>query len=113
MLNVQTFTDEERTLFEGRVTADFSRTARLGGGTIACDKAALDQWHKAYYNTFDRYLKDGRFIGKDQNIMATTCLESGICLLVPSDIFTWFRLQDWFIGNTPNLDYFKLERKQG
>jgi hypothetical protein len=31
---------------------------------------------------FYRYKKQGRFLGKDQNVMATTCLETQLCLII-------------------------------
>ena len=56
-------------------------------------------WHAAFYKTIQTYLEEGRFMGKDQNMMATTCLESDMCLLVPGgDPIQWFRMQPWLRG---------------
>ena len=110
LLSVGVFTEEERQLVDGRSLADFSKAVRLGGGTIGCDKPSLEEWHRAYYTTLRSYLERGLFLGKDQNMMATTCLESNLCLLLNPDTGTgdWFKLQDWLIGNLPNVEYERL-----
>jgi hypothetical protein len=97
LLSVEDFTEEEKILKEGKSLADFSLVDRIGGGTIGCDQESLGRWHDAYYRTMRGYLEKGRFIGKDQSLMATTCLETDLCLLVEGDKH-WFRLQKWFRG---------------
>ena len=107
LLNVERFTEEEKYLQEGRSLTNFQSKVRIGGGTIGCDRSSLEAWHKAYYATFQRFLAEKKFAGKDQNIMATTCLETDLCLLVygPGQ---WFKLQDWLIGNLPDENYERL-----
>ena len=109
LLNIERFTEEEKQLQEGRSLANFQFKVRIGGGTIGCDKISLEAWHKAYYKTFARYIDEKSFAGKDQNIMATTCLETDLCLLVYSDHGQWFKLQDWLTGNLPNENYERLD----
>ena len=82
LLIVEDFTDEEKILKDGKSLADFSLLDRIGGTTIGCDHESLERWHDAYYRTMRSYLEMGRFIGKDQSMMATTCLETDLCLLV-------------------------------
>ena len=41
--------------------------------------------------------------------MATTCLETDLCLLVYSDPGQWFKLQDWLTGNLPDESYERLD----
>ena len=48
-----------------------------------CDRKSLRLWHSAFYRTVSRYRAAGRFLGKDQNLLATTCLETDLCLLLP------------------------------
>ena len=109
LLQAIPFTEEEKTLTEGKSTADFTPLARLGGGTIGCDKESLDSWHKAFYQTVQNYLEEGRFMGKDQNMMATTCLESDMCLMVSGgDPLDWFRMQPWLRGEIDE-DYTRLD----
>ena len=107
LLDVERFTDDEKHLQEGRSLTNFQFKVRLGGTTIGCDKSSLEAWHKAYYKTFERYIAEEMFAGKDQNIMATTCLETDLCLLVDG-AGQWFKLQDWLIGNLPNESYERL-----
>ena len=82
LLNVDRFTQSELVLVGGKSQADFSHVNRVGGGTIGCDRQSLEAWHRDYYNTFRAYHHTGRFVGKDENMMATTCLETDLCLLL-------------------------------
>jgi len=97
LLSIEPFTLDERVLKDGKSHANFSLVDRIGGGTIGSDKTSLERWHKAYYSTMRHYLESGRFIGKDQSMMATTCLETELCLLIKGDK-EWFRMQQWFRG---------------
>ena len=108
LLSVGRFTEEERHLVDGKSEIDFSKSVKLGGGTIGCDRTSLDAWHNAYYSTMRSYLTRNWFAGKDQNMMATCCLETDLCLLLNSDVNNWFKLQDWLIGNLPNENYQRL-----
>ena len=108
LLSVGRFTEEEKHLENGKSQADFSKAVRLGGGTIGCDRKSLEAWHEKYYSTMRSYLKRNLFAGKDQNMMATSCLETDLCLLLNSDLNNWFKLQDWLIGNLPNEKYERL-----
>jgi len=99
LLSVEQFTKEEQMLVDGKSLADFSLVNRIGGGTIGCDKESLDRWHTVFYGTMRNYLERKRFIGKDQSMMATACMETDLCLLVQSDPKHWFKLQDWLRGD--------------
>ena len=111
LLNVVPFETEELRITDGKSLEDFSRKNRLGGGTIGCDIATLYKWHQKYYSTLEAYRDRGRFLGKDQNVMATACIESEMCLLVPSDLASWFKLQDYLIGNLVDDQMFRLSHK--
>ena len=64
---------------------------RLGGGTIGGTKKSLKAWHKKYYENFRLGLDAGKFVGKDQDVMAATCLETDMCLIgrLPVNPVTW------------------------
>ena len=70
---------------------------------------ALEAWHSAFYAVLRRELGRGKFVGKDQNVMAATCLETRLCLLVGAATGDWFMLQDWLIGNLPQIAYQRLD----
>ena len=86
---------------------------------LGADRASLEVWHTSYYSVMESLLRDGRsniviivvafkfiiiiiiiiittttrFVGKDQSVMAATCLSNpGLCLLVKSN-GNWFYLQ--------------------
>ena len=50
-----------------------------------CDRESLPLWHSAFYQTVNRYRAAARFLGKDQNVLATTCLETDLCLILPGN----------------------------
>ena len=65
LLNMIPFTDDDRKLTKNQTSeADFSHLVRLGGGTIGADIESLNHWHKHYYSTMERYLEEGKFLGK-------------------------------------------------
>ena len=110
MLNIEPYTEKDKELTDGRSLTDFTHKDRIGARTICCDRNSLDTWHESYYRNIRNHLAEWRLIGKEQNNIATTCLETNVCLLVippPSD---WFRLQPWLRGelddnyNTMNLN---------
>ena len=93
LLSLIPFTNEEKQLVNGKCTSTFTTLVRLGGGTIGGTRASLEKWHKAYYDNFNYLLRTGQFLGKDQDIMAKTCLETDLCLLVSTHDMNWFMLQ--------------------
>ena len=98
LLNVARFTQKE---IEQGDHADFTHVDRIGGGTIGGGPQSLANWHAAYYAMVKEYNATGRFLGKDQSVMASTCLKSNLCLLVQSvkHFDHWFQLQDWLHGD--------------
>ena len=77
---------------------------RMGGGILASDRAGWSAWSKAYDVMLLRLHKEGGFIGKDQAIMASICLESpGIATLIQpfqalDPIQQWFSLLFYLAG---------------
>jgi hypothetical protein len=66
----------ENCRIEGGIPGRFDGTATFGGGILASDKEGWIRWSKAYDAMLVRYHLAGRFVGKDQNIMASVLLES-------------------------------------
>ena len=60
---------------EWGIPGRFDDTATFGGGILASDKEGWLRWSKTYDAMLARYHLAGRFIGKDQNIMASMILE--------------------------------------
>jgi len=106
LLSLGNFTQEDLEVSDkGKSLKDFRTKVHLGGGAIGCPISILDKWHAKFYENIRFYIKTDRFLGKDQNVMASTCIETGMCLLVPTNPLNWFGLQDFFIGNIPNQTY--------
>jgi len=59
-----------------QITGNFTMKNRIGGGIIAGPATNLLEWAKLYDSVFDKYVSVGRFVGKDQSIMATVLLEN-------------------------------------
>lgn len=102
------FTQEEKSLVNGKNMADFTNVVRLSGNCQGFDHHSVYTWHSKYFSVFQDYLRRGLFVGKDQNIMATACLESDLCLLVKSS-GDWFELQKILTGFHPNRTYHRLK----
>ena len=48
---------------------------RVAGNMFGGHGSVVDSWVSLYYAVFDEYVKRGWFVGKDQNIMNTLCVE--------------------------------------
>lgn len=57
------------------ICGDFGTRSTVGGGILASGVEGWSIWSKAYDAVLLKYLRAGRFIGKDQNIMASVILE--------------------------------------
>ena len=97
-LQINPFQEEDR---PGFLVGD---GIRIGGGILASDRAGWSAWSKAYDNMLLRLYNAGNFVGKDQTIMASICLESpNQVVLVPSykalcPIEQWFSLLFYLAG---------------
>jgi glycosyltransferase involved in cell wall biosynthesis len=86
------------------IPGSFGTSATFGGGILASDAEGWDRWSSAYDAMLMRYYFAGRFIGKDQNIMASMILEQpDLALIVqrPSalgPIAGWFYLLVFLAG---------------
>eukprot|EP00656_Telonema_subtile_P056259 TRINITY_DN8949_c0_g1_i1.p1 TRINITY_DN8949_c0_g1~~TRINITY_DN8949_c0_g1_i1.p1 ORF type:complete len:275 (-),score=58.17 TRINITY_DN8949_c0_g1_i1:93-917(-) len=89
MLNIKRFEPAELRLHpDGHLVHRFFGTppsgAYVGGGFIGGYAPGLLEWHTRMYRTLDDYQRTGHFLGKDQPIMVTACLEKvDKCYLVP------------------------------
>jgi len=96
LLQIDPFKYEDVLPAEDGICGDFSRRSSVGGGIIASDIAGWKTWSRAYDAMLLRYYLSGRFIGKDQNIMASILLERGDLVVgIQRDmnlgpIYSWF-----------------------
>jgi hypothetical protein len=74
----------------------FESVTTVGGGILAADIKGWQEWSRAYDEMFVRYIHAGRFVGKDQNIMASMILErpDSVFLIDPSPAMN--SMQRWF-----------------
>ena len=101
------------------VTADGSvvaATVRWGdhvaGGLFGGAPAAIAAYSAAYFRAFNRLADAGHFVGKDQNVINTACVENpGLCLAVPprgrSD--PWHVMVPFLLGDYPEAAPFPIQ----
>jgi len=113
LLNVQPFEKGDDRVFlyaTGNITGAFHLwKTRIGGGVIAAHRDMWITWDALYNKTFETYKAAGRFVGKDQNIMATIVLENKdkISLVNPSKITNepWFYMLYYLGVSDRQLQY--------
>lgn len=89
--------------FEASDTPDsnFQFVNRVGGGIQAADKTTWKWWSEQYDEMIKKYISSGRFIGKDQSIMASLYLthpEKVRLIQAPKEmdgVARWFWLLLW------------------
>jgi hypothetical protein len=82
---------------EGETTeTDFTMMARIGGGLLASDAAGWACWSEAYDTVFHEFLAAGRFIGKDQSLMAVATLKDPTLSVLQSPIQQFPHCDQWF-----------------
>ena len=100
LLSIEPFDECELRLDnQGRAAFITPLKFRLGGGNFGGDAEAIRVWRKLYYKKLLEYHNEGIFVGKDQPIMGSVCLEnSDLCTIVDGrqiekvkDI--WFAMQ--------------------
>lgn len=75
---------------------ELEKRSCLGGGILASDVEGWNRWNKAYDAMFMRYYLAGRFVGKDQNIMASMVLEDPSLALLVQRPQSLGPIQGWF-----------------
>lgn len=74
LLQLQPFRVRERLTALGGGLPDLAGSVRLGGGMIAGNSTAWRRWTEAVGSAFERLHKNGRFVGKDQEVMGVAAL---------------------------------------
>ena len=101
-LQIAQFTPGELQFVDGVSSGNFQYVNRIGGTMFGGDSKHIKLWSEKYYQVFRRYLRQNRFAGKDQSVMATSCIELDICLLLRLISYNdnWFYLQDYYMNHT-------------
>lgn len=81
---------------EHGIRGAFETRATFGGGILASDIEGWNRWNKAYDAMFMRYYLAGRFVGKDQNIMASMILEDSELAIYVKRPASMGPVQGWF-----------------
>lgn len=73
LLQIDPFTEAEKQAAPG--TRDFSAVNRIGGGIQAGTAATWKRWSELYDQQLQAYRNQGKFVGKDQNLLAEMVLD--------------------------------------
>ena len=79
LLNISPFTIDDYNIDQYKdysIKGNFLNKDRIGGGIIAGPAKYILLWADLYDKVFNKYVSAGRFVGKDQSIMATVFLEN-------------------------------------
>jgi hypothetical protein len=86
------------------IYGEFKKEVTVGGGILAADISGWKRWSKIYDTTLMKYYLADRFIGKDQNIMASMILQypDSVIMIDPPEkmntIERWFYLLLFLAG---------------
>jgi glycosyltransferase involved in cell wall biosynthesis len=75
VLQIDPFQGEDSICGTDGIYGNFGTRSTVGGGILASGAEGWSLWSRAYDAVLLKYLGAGRFIGKDQNIMASVILE--------------------------------------
>jgi glycosyltransferase involved in cell wall biosynthesis len=107
VLQIDALNVDDCSIDEWGIPGRFDSVATFGGGILASGIEGWKRWSKAYDAMLIRYHLAGRFIGKDQNIIASMIIETPSLAAVvkrPSTlgpINGWFYLLLFLGGNQP------------
>jgi hypothetical protein len=87
---------EENCALDGGIPGRFDSVATFGGGILASGAQGWKRWSKAYDAMLIRYHLAGRFIGKDQNIMASMIIKDPSLVAVVKRPLALGPIQGWF-----------------
>ena len=88
----------------GPVAAQVRWADHVAGGLFGGTPAAIAAYRAAYLRAFNRLADGGHFVGKDQNVINTVCVENrGLCVVVlprgRSD--PWHVMVPFLLGDYP------------
>lgn len=78
----------------GKCMTDFRFKDRLAGGLFLLHRSFARPWNQRYLSMMQEYKRRDWFVGKDQNLLATMCIERPVdCMIVSS---TWTPGDKWY-----------------
>lgn len=97
LLEIDPFRAEDYVADTNGIRGEFNNTrSTVGGGILASDIDGWREWSQAYDSMLMRYHLAGRFIGKDQNIMASMILERPELAITIKRFQRLGSIQGWF-----------------
>ena len=96
ILNIEEFSKHEHIIDNNGLPKSFQYLNRIGGGIIAGNSETLNIWFKLYYEILEKFIKNNRFIGKDQSIMATLYILNPEIINLIKAKKTHFCQNNWF-----------------
>jgi hypothetical protein len=102
MLVVVPFSAAEIELDQGGHAKHHLSSDHLVGGCWGGEARAVLRFHEAYKATFSRIADEGRFVGKDQTVFNTICVQTkDLCTLIQPGIFDpWFDMVPFLLDDT-------------
>ena len=84
LLNVAPFEEGDQKQIAG-IPGRFAKKNRIGGGILAGSRSVWSDFSKQYDSMVELYSKEGRFVGKDQSIIASLVMldQTKFCLIKP------------------------------
>ncbi len=99
LLNLNPFTDHERTIQPNGLPPSFQYLDRVGGGLLVGTRFSWTKFNQYYDEILAKFMALDRFCGKDQSIMATLAIMHPelVTLVSPAKDGDnpWFYLQRW------------------
>ena len=111
-VNLQPFTSEQTYLNSmGHSDFDFSNENHIAGAIFGGQRESIKAWVLKYLEVFRLYVKLNRFVGKDQTVYASTCIENiGFCRYVKprADLYdVWFNMIPFIVGEMETVIIFQ------
>ena len=115
VLAIEHFTESELRLDnEGHAQPLSALHVRLGGGNFGGDLCAVKKWKNLFLEQLDWYMLNGAFIGKDQPMYGSICIEhQEMCFIVDGPLVretkdVWFAMQPVLHGVTVPVPQYKI-----
>lgn len=106
---VKPFTLEE---LQHNSNVKFEMKVHLAGGLFLVHRSRAERWSKTYLRVFDQYTERGWFLGKDQDLLATACVQyPSECALLPTNTAPgnpWFSVLYYALGMMPDATPYHL-----